>query len=244
MTGLAGESSPFQPPCSVLVARYLPLHAAVFGTIAFIKQPGWIAGGFGGLLWLAGLLAIRHRDFDDRAAFASNESAIQSGLVMAARADRAVGHWRSHVDCAWRISLNLARRRQIMLCALALLAVWPAGQQVLIYKWNANPWELCGFAMYVQPDLPAEVYIRAPTGELVKPDQLGSTVAVAFKRYQQQARKIGLLSPNGDLRAVFRSAGLPYSYVDIEVTRRILFRNGTLGKRMRSMRISLHESSR
>ncbi len=45
----------------MLVARYLPLHAAVFGTMAFIKQPGWIAGGFGCLLWLAGFLAIRHR---------------------------------------------------------------------------------------------------------------------------------------------------------------------------------------
>ncbi len=127
-----------------------------------------------------------------------------------------------------------------MLCALALLAVWPAGQRILVSEWNANPWELCGFAMYVQPDLPVEVYIRTPTGELVKPDQLGSTVAVAFKRYRQQARVLGLLSPSGELRAALRSAGLSYSYVDIEVTRRMLSSNGTLGRRMRAKRISLH----
>jgi hypothetical protein len=48
-------------PASILVVRYLPLHAAVFGTIHAIARPGAITAALAAALWVSGFLAVEHR---------------------------------------------------------------------------------------------------------------------------------------------------------------------------------------
>lgn len=48
-------------PASVLVARYLPLHAAVFGTIAAVAHPDALKVGLAVALWISGIGAVFHR---------------------------------------------------------------------------------------------------------------------------------------------------------------------------------------
>jgi hypothetical protein len=61
MTALLG--SPLLPhqPAAVLAARYLPLHAAVFGTVAAIAYADGFKALFAAALWVSGFAAVFHR---------------------------------------------------------------------------------------------------------------------------------------------------------------------------------------
>lgn len=41
--------------------------------------------------------------------------------------------------------------RRVFVAILCCLAIWPAVQWFLVAKYDANPWKLCGFAMYCTP---------------------------------------------------------------------------------------------
>lgn len=135
--------------------------------------------------------------------------------------------------------MNFATRRKLVFSVLGLLACWPLVQRILVTHWNANPWELCGFAMYVQPDLAVDIRLHAPSGEVVDPAQFGPNVTDALRRYRERAATLGLLASNDELMLELRRAGLPYAFVDIEVGRWILTREGELTTKVRSERVNL-----
>ena len=41
--------------------------------------------------------------------------------------------------------------RRFYVVVLTAVAVWPIAQWYLVEKYDANPWKLCGFAMYCTP---------------------------------------------------------------------------------------------
>jgi hypothetical protein len=135
--------------------------------------------------------------------------------------------------------LSLAARRRLLRAGLALVAMWPAAQLVLVHRWNANPWELGGLAMYTQPDLPVEVRLRAPSGELLEPGRLGPEVDSALRQYRARAKALGLLSHAGGLASALRKAGVSHTHVDIEVSRTVLSADGRLVPRTRTERVKL-----
>ena len=135
--------------------------------------------------------------------------------------------------------MNLVQRRRVVGCILALLAIWPLGQRYLVEQYLVNPWELAGFAMYVQPNSPVDVRIRAPSGEVVDPGSLGPAVATAFQHYRDKAETWGTLASTNALRTALRQRGLAHAFVDIEVRRRVIASNGAMIWRSKSERIEL-----
>jgi hypothetical protein len=135
--------------------------------------------------------------------------------------------------------LSLSPRRRLVLCVFALLACWPVVQRILVAHWNANPWELGGFAMYVQPNLSVDVFIRAPSGEAIEPERFGPEVMAALGHYRDHAEVLGLLASADDLAMALRRAGLSHAYVDIEVARPALTAEGMLITRSRYVRVNL-----
>lgn len=135
--------------------------------------------------------------------------------------------------------MSFVTRRRIVFFTLVLLSCWPAVQRLLVSYWNVNPWELCGFAMYVQPNLPVDVQIRAPSGEFVDTEKLGPETQDAFRRYRERASTLGLLASSDELVSMLKRAGLSHAHVDIEVGRRVLTRAGTLATEVRTERVTL-----
>ncbi|MBK9259067.1 MAG: hypothetical protein IPM54_04455 [Polyangiaceae bacterium] len=135
--------------------------------------------------------------------------------------------------------MSFAARRRIVFFTLVLLSCWPALQRLLVTYWNVNPWELCGFAMYVQPNLPVEVRIRAPSGEFVDTEKLEPETQDAFRRYRERASTLGLLASPDELVSMLKRAGLSHEHVDIEVGRPVLTSAGTVVTQVRTERVTL-----
>ena len=131
--------------------------------------------------------------------------------------------------------MKLEHRRRLMLLALSLVACWPVGHYVLVDRYLVNPWELGGFAMYVQPNQPIEVKLRMPGGEFVECEQLGA----ACHAYRQQAQTLGLLANAEMLIVALRRAGWAYDHVEIELRRSMLVPSGELVVRAARRRISM-----
>lgn len=135
--------------------------------------------------------------------------------------------------------MNLVQRRRFVGCILALLAVWPIGQRYLVERYLVNPWELAGFAMYVQPNLPVDIRIRTPSGEIVDPGSLGPSVATAFQHYRDNVETLGTLASSDALSSALRDLRLAHTFVDIDVRRRVIESNGVMIWRAKSERIEL-----
>ncbi|HRI68900.1 MAG TPA: hypothetical protein PK156_31940 [Polyangium sp.] len=124
--------------------------------------------------------------------------------------------------------MSLERRRIIVLFVLALVALWPVGHRVLVDRYLVNPWEMGGFAMYVQPNRPIDVKLRTPAGEFVEHQQFGEAVNAAFQTYCHDAQTLGLLANAELLIFELRRAGWAYEYVDVEVRRSMIASSGEM----------------
>lgn len=124
--------------------------------------------------------------------------------------------------------MSFERRRIIVLLVLALVASWPVGHCVLVHRYLVNPWELGGFAMYVQPNRPIDVKLRNPAGEFVEHQQFGEAVNAAFQTYSHDAQTLGLLANAEALIMALRRAGWAHEYVEVEVRRLMIAPSGEM----------------
>lgn len=117
------------------------------------------------------------------------------------------------------------------------LACWPLGHLFLAQKYLVNPWELGGFAMYVQPNLPVEVRLYQPSGELFPLERLDGAAVEAFERYRNRANVLGLLASTDELAQALRQSGQAPEEVEIELRRQMIDSMGQLMIQKRKRRI-------
>lgn len=133
--------------------------------------------------------------------------------------------------------MSLERRRRFVFLVLILVAGWPLAHRMLVDGFLVNPWELGGFAMYVQPDRSVEVRMHSPAGEFVEHERFGAEVSAAFKNYCDNAETLGFLANAEALSTALRRAGWSYEHVEIEIRRPMIAPDGTLVMRAARRRI-------
>jgi hypothetical protein len=119
---------------------------------------------------------------------------------------------------------------------LAVLACWPLGHLVLVDRYLVNPWELCGFAMYVQPNTLVEVRLFLSSGEVLSPEMLDQTAADALAEYRNRAGILGLLASPDELAQALRRSGHAPEELQIELRRQMIDSRGQLTYRKRMRR--------
>lgn len=55
-------------------------------------------------------------------------------------------------------------KRRVVATGVVLFALWPAVHRGLVAAFDANPWKLAGWAMYVSPHFPSEVSLSRLRG--------------------------------------------------------------------------------
>jgi hypothetical protein len=134
--------------------------------------------------------------------------------------------------------LNLRTRSRLFFGILALLACWPFGHNLLVNRFLINPWELGGFAMYVQPNLPIEVHLYFSSGKPISEDLLNRRILEALERYRENAQTLGLLASTDELARALRESGLAPEELGIELRRRMIASDGHLNWRTGKRRLS------
>lgn len=131
--------------------------------------------------------------------------------------------------------MNLYLRRRLSFGVIALVAIWPLVHLMLVDRYLINPWELGGWAMYVQPNAPLEVNVRLSSGETVPRDRLERPALQAYDRYHQRAAVLGLLASPGELANAMAEAGYNPDELSVEMRRVVIEADGRwsyrIGKR-------------
>jgi len=133
--------------------------------------------------------------------------------------------------------LNLIQRRRLFFVVLVMLACWPLAHLILAQKYLINPWELGGFAMYVQPNLPIEVRLYQPSGEIFPFERLDRMTIDALERYRNRAAILGLLASPDELAQALRQSGQAPEELEIELRRQMIDSTGQLIYQTRKRRI-------
>jgi hypothetical protein len=122
--------------------------------------------------------------------------------------------------------LKLGLRRRLFFVVLTVLACWPLAHLILARKYLINPWELCGFAMYVQPNLPIEVRLYQASGEIFPLERLDGAALEAFVRYRSRAEVLGLLASTDEIEGVLRQSGYAPEDLKVVLVRKMIAPDG------------------
>lgn len=112
------------------------------------------------------------------------------------------------------------------------MACWPLGHLVLVDRYLINPWELGGWAMYVQPNAPVEVNLHFSSGETVLHSNLEGPTLAAFERYRDRAAVLGLLASPNELANALVRAGYDSDELELEIRRPVIAADGRLTYRI------------
>lgn len=77
--------------------------------------------------------------------------------------------------------MSLAIKRRVALAILAFSTIWPAAHYFVVERFNLNPWNWFGWAMYTQPSERILAYPFSPDGKPIS-SQLSS-----LTKYQQDS---------------------------------------------------------
>lgn len=118
------------------------------------------------------------------------------------------------------------------------MACWPLAHLVLVDRYLINPWELGGWAMYVQPNAPIEVNVRLSSGEIVPINSSHGKASEAFERYRDRAAVLGLLASPNELANALARAGYNPDELDVELRRPMIAADGRWTHRIGKRRIA------
>lgn len=118
-------------------------------------------------------------------------------------------------------------KQRLVVCGLALLALWPLAQRALVVRFDVDPWKLGGFAMYCAPRPRVEIGLfDATDGDPVPipPARLTASVREAVREFRARRILLGRLASYQPLARALLDARPEIERLRIEVTRIVLDR--------------------
>jgi len=100
------------------------------------------------------------------------------------------------------LRIRTSTKKRILVAWLVLFAIWPLAHRVIVARYDTSPWKLFGWAMYVQPTLPATLRITGlRQGEEVQLDasRLPGEAAAALEDFRNERVMLGDLRPPNDV---------------------------------------------